>query len=145
MAGLNLGKGNKGVAPLGKEGNDDKFTANRENVATDNADAQKNPEPGERKWTSSPIQRYKLGRFRFENGLLTLNDAKDIAEFEQLYSELPRAEQSRVKEVSLAMAEAVSREYMKNRARATKGIGSETGDRQPQNQTGTGTLGDSNA
>lgn len=97
---------------------------------------------GARRWSSHPIQNYSIGRFHFENGLLTLRDSDDIAEFEKILDDknLPRAERARVTELDVSAAEAQVRAVRETQPRASKAIGSESGDRDPGKQVGRGTL-----
>lgn len=56
-------------------------------------------------YTSKPVERLKMGRFRFTDGILRLNDSKDIKEFEELLDKQPERERARIKTVSLSAAE----------------------------------------
>lgn len=101
--------------------------------------------PTSGRWTCHPIQRFGVGRFQFENGLLELDNAVDVAEFEKVLSELPVTERMRIKGIDLDAAEKVAREYMARQSKATKTIDSSIGERaQESPKIGTGTLQDSN-
>jgi hypothetical protein len=96
------------------------------------------------RYSSHPIMNYKVGRFQFEDGLLTLKDDEDVKEFEKLLDnpKFPRSERARIKKLDLSAAEAQSRAVRANQPKASKSIGSESGDRDPGKQVGKGTLGD---
>jgi hypothetical protein len=92
-------------------------------------------------FSSHPIQRYRLGRrWQFENWILKLTDPEEIAEFRKAVESLPPAERLKIKELDLAAAERISREY-RSTGGATKAIDSSIGDRSQQPKTGTGILG----
>lgn len=97
------------------------------------------------RYSSHPIMNYKVGRFEFDNGLLTLRDDKDISEFRKLLEDpkFPRSERNRIKELDLSAAEAQSRLVRSQSPKASKAIGSDTGDRDPGKQVGKGRLEDS--
>lgn len=92
------------------------------------------------RWSTHPILKFKVGKFRFENGLLTLADGEEIREFQAAYDGLPIYERSRIKKIDLSAAEALVRERLATGGGATKGIDSSTGDRAPNKQVGTGDL-----
>lgn len=100
-------------------------------------------ESGEVRWSSHPIQRYTVGRFQFEKGLLTLTEEADIEDFQATYDSLPVYEKARLQKIDVAAAERIVQQYLNGSGSATKGIDSSTGDRAPNNQTGTGRLEDS--
>lgn len=95
------------------------------------------------RYSSHPILKYKVGRFRFENGLLELKTEEDIEEFRKIHNSLPPQEKIRVRELDLSAAEAQVRNVLKQSPRASKAIGSDTGDRDPGKQVGKGRLEDS--
>lgn len=117
----------------------DKLEASVKDAEESNAKS-KSADDGAVRYSSHPILRYKLGRFRFENGLLTLREQKDIDDFEENLKHLPASERIRIKKLDLSAAEAQVRAVLENGPKASKRIGSETGDRQPSNQVGKGTL-----
>lgn len=98
---------------------------------------------GKVRFSSHPILRYGIGRFQFENGLLTLDNEKDIAEFRKIVEDLPRSERSRITELDISAAEAQSRAVRAANPKASKAIGSDSGDRDPGKQVGKGRLEDS--
>lgn len=97
-------------------------------------------EPSEVRWSSHPIQRYTIGEYSFENGLLVLRGAPAIQAFQAVYDSLPIVEQNRLKRLDLAAAEAMVAKMLGIRGGATKQIDSATGERAPSNQVGSGTL-----
>lgn len=95
-------------------------------------------------YSSHPIANYRVGRFRFERGLLRLND-EDNSDFEKILEKLPATERARVKKLDLAKAEQIVKERLAEGARATKQFDSSTGERaaDPMGaRIGTGALGD---
>ena len=96
------------------------------------------------RYSSHPILRYKIGRWRFENGLLELRERADVEEFEEILKKLPISERTRIKKLDVSAAEAQVRAVRETSPVASKAIGSETGDRDPGKQVGKGTLEDSN-
>lgn len=80
-------------------------------------------------YTSHPIARYRLGGFKFENGLLKLGTEDEVAKFEALLEALPPSEQIRVKKVDLAAAEAIVRERLATQGRTTQQVDSTVGER----------------
>lgn len=92
------------------------------------------------RWSTHPILKFKVDKFRFENGLLTLTTEESIREFQAVYDGLPIYERSRIKKIDLSAAEAMVRERLATGGGATKGIDSSTGDRAPNKQVGTGDL-----
>ena len=92
------------------------------------------------RWSSHPILRYKLGRFRFEDGLLALREGKDVEEFEKLLDKLPIAERARIKKIDLSAAEAISRDVRENGPKTTKTVDSSVGDRDNKSRVGSGKL-----
>jgi hypothetical protein len=95
------------------------------------------------RWSSHPILKYKVGRFRFENGLLELRSDEDIEDFQKIHDDLPKPEQIRIKKLDLSAAEAQVRKVLGDSPKASKGIGSDTGGRDPGKQVGKGVLGQS--
>lgn len=96
------------------------------------------------RWSSHPIQRFTVGRFQFEKGLLVLTEAEDIADFQEVYDSLPVAERARLQKLDLEAAERLARAHLGIDGAVTRGIDSSTGDRAPNNQTGRGRLEDFN-
>lgn len=92
------------------------------------------------RWTSHPIQRYSVGDYHFENGLLVLRTQGEAEAFQAMYDELPIYEQTRIHKIDVSAAEAMVRERLATGGGATKGIDSSTGDRAPNKQVGTGSL-----
>lgn len=92
------------------------------------------------RWTSHPIQRYTVGDYHFEHGLLVLKTQEEADKFQELHDSLPIYEQTRIKKIDLDAAEAMVRERLSTGGGATKGIDSSTGDRAPNKQVGEGTL-----
>lgn len=108
------------------------------------AEATASADDGVVRYSSHPILKYKIGRFRFENGLLELTEKKDIEDFERTLKQLPRSESIRLKKLDLSAAEAMVRAVRELSPRASKAIGSESGDRDPAKPKGTGRLEDLN-
>jgi hypothetical protein len=94
------------------------------------------------RFSSHPILKFKVGRFRFENGLLELRNEDDVDEFRKVLGDLPTPERLRIKELDVSAAEAQVRKVIGDSPRASKGIGSDTGDREPNKQVGKGVLGE---
>lgn len=92
-------------------------------------------EDGETCYTSHPIQRYRLGKYRFEKGVLKLK-GKEVAKFEELLDELPETERHRIKKLDVAGAERIARANMAKMGGATKQIDSTVGDRGEKAKTG---------
>lgn len=95
-------------------------------------------------YSSHPIANYRIGRFRFEKGLLRLND-EDNKDFEKILEKLPATERARVTKLDLAKAEQIVKERLAEGARATKNFDSSTGERAADPlgaRIGTGALGD---
>ena len=92
------------------------------------------------RFTSHPIENFRVGRFRFTRGQLALSP-EDAAEFEELLESLPTVERMRVRKIDLAAAERISQEFLASQARTTKQIDSSTGER-AKPVVGTGKLGD---
>lgn len=93
------------------------------------------------RFSSHPIQRFGIGEFHFENGLLEIRDAEREAEFRKLLEELPLSERHRIQEIDVRAAEELARAALANSGAATKSIDSSTGDRGPQTPVGKGKLG----
>lgn len=93
------------------------------------------------RYTCHPIQRFSVGNFQFENGLLTLRTKSEVEEFDSVFKSLPASEQYRIKAVDLAAAENLARIHLANSGGVTQAIDSATGERNPNNQVGTGELG----
>lgn len=108
------------------------------------SEAPKQPtaDDGVARFSSHPIAKFKVGRFRFDNGLLELREEKDISEFRKILEDLPARERIRITELDLSAAEAQVRAVRAASPKTTKGIGSDTGDRDPGKQVGKGTLND---
>ena len=144
---MNLPKANGGLS-LGRA---NPATAASQGEVTKTADATEAPEAETAesvaedtvlaRYTSHPIQRFTVGRFQFENGLLTLRTADEVAEFDSVLKDLPLSEQYRIKAVDLAAAENLARIHLANSGGVTQAIDSATGERNPNNQVGTGELG----
>lgn len=93
-------------------------------------------------YTSHPISNFRVGRFRFDKGLLRL-DSDDASEFEALLKTLPPTESSRVRKLDVEAAERIVRQRMASAPGATKSIDSSIGERPDLSASvGTGRLGD---
>lgn len=79
-------------------------------------------------YSSHPIMNFRVGRFQFEKGLLTLTDSEDAETLEKLLKTMPMTESIKVKKLD---PEGAARLVLQNRARpaATKGFDSATGER----------------
>ena len=129
----------------GRDSNEEaeaKLAKEREAIA--NEPKPETADDGAVRYSSHPIQNYKVGRFEFENGLLVLNEDEDIKEFEKILNDpkFPRSERARINKLDLSAAEAQVRLIRSQSPKASKSIGSEAGDRDPGKQVGKGTLGD---
>lgn len=102
-----------------------------------------NPSEGAVSWTSHPIANYEVGpKFVFVNSVLTLTDADDIAEFEEVLEDLPESERHRIKKLDVSAAERISRAVQGAQGgKATKQTDSTIGDRGEKAKVGTGELG----
>lgn len=93
------------------------------------------PEPvgeeGKIQYTSHPIKNYRIGRFRFENALLTLKNADEEAEFLKIINDdrFPERERHMIRKLDMSAAEQISRNYRKQAGGATKQIDSAGGER----------------
>jgi hypothetical protein len=85
--------------------------------------------PAEKIYTSHPVSRFGMGRFRFKNGTLKLTDPKDIEEFEKLLESQPDRIRAQVRTISLAAAERLVRAAPKM---ATKDFDSSVGRRETE-------------
>jgi hypothetical protein len=94
------------------------------------------------RWSSHPIQRYTVGNYHFEHGLLVLETQKEADEFQAVFDELPIYEKSRLNKIDLSSAEAMVRERIATGGGATKAIDSSVGDRAPAAEVGSGVLGE---
>lgn len=96
-------------------------------------------------YSSHPIANFRIGRFKFEKGLLRLDD-KDAADFEKILESLPVTERSRVRKLDVAAAEKIVTDRLEESRRygATQSIDSTIGERADPNaaRVGTGRLGD---
>lgn len=128
MSGLNLGTGVATGATKGPDSKEELPVAS----AVDNLV----------RFSSHPIMRYKIGRFRFADGLLTLASEQDVSDFRKTLGDLPLSERNRIRELDVSAAEAQVRAVLAQSPGATKGTDSSTGDRQPNNQVGKGKLED---
>lgn len=76
-------------------------------------------------YSSHPIGRFRMGRFRFTDGQLTLRDPKDIEDFEESLKKQDVRTRNQIKKLDSKSAEAIARAHM--RAQATKSIDSTAG------------------
>jgi hypothetical protein len=145
MNGLRLGTGVANGATTSKTHEDVGKDAERPDAPR--GDAPLTPpataDDGVVRWSSHPILKYKVGRFRFENGLLELREPQDVEDFQHIHDNLPKPEQIRIKKLDLSAAEAQVRKVLGDSPKASKGIDSDTGGRDPGKQVGKGELGDS--
>lgn len=72
-------------------------------------------------YTSTPIASFRLGRFQFENGLLSLN-SKDAGEFEKLLSGASPRDQATIRKIDRNRGEAIARKFSELHGSATQGI-----------------------
>lgn len=91
-------------------------------------------------FTSSPIQRFNLGDYQFENATLTLRSEEEVDAFEAMLKTLPLSEQLKIRKIDLVAAEAVSRAVRASQGFTTQEIDSSTGDRAPPPVVGKGNL-----
>lgn len=101
------------------------------------------PEPAAR-WSVHPIQRYTIGDYKFEDGLLTLATEEEAAKFQDVYDSLPESERIRVKKIDVDAAIKISQAVRAAAGGTTQSIDSSVGDRAGATPVGTGALGDSN-
>lgn len=81
-------------------------------------------------YTSHPIANYKLGRFQFSNGVLSLTKDSDVEEFEKLLNDdnLPTIERNRVKKIDLARAEQIVKDRLAAQRQISQVTDSSIGD-----------------
>lgn len=94
-------------------------------------------------YSSHPIARYAIGRFKFENTVLDFNKQpydsdKDEAEFKKIYDSLPPIEQNRIKLLDVSAAEDFAKRVIAQQALVTRVTDSSHG-RDPR-EVGTGSL-----
>jgi hypothetical protein len=150
MSGLNLGTGRANPATVGAEPKNPVTDGEAQPSAETKEESQETAtteepesEPVLARYTCHPIQRYQVGGFQFENGLLELRAPEEVESFEKILDQLPLAERHRIKTVDVEAAERFVREMLARNGGATQGIDSATGERAINNQVGTGTLGES--
>lgn len=110
------------------------------------ADNETTAKPVGTQYTSHPISNYRLGRFKFVNGILNLTDETDLKEFESLLADkrLPERERARIQKIDVARAEAIVRERLANERKITQTTDSSVGDAHRNSpKVGTGDLADS--
>lgn len=78
---------------------------------------------GEVIYSSHPIQRFKVGRFVFENSVLRLNEQKDKDDFEQILKALSPRDRLNIRKLSLDKVD----ELVRQRAAATRQFDSSVG------------------
>lgn len=94
-------------------------------------------------YTSHPIRNYRIGRFRFEDSILTLKDEDEEQEFLAAinHPKFPERERHGIRKLDHSSAERISREYQKSKGGATKQIDSTIGERGNDSpRVGTGDL-----
>lgn len=81
-------------------------------------------------YSSHPIRNYRVGRFQFDNGLLTLDSDEDNYDFLSIIDSkgFPTRERHLIKLLDMAAAESLSKEYQR-KSGATKAIDSSVGER----------------
>ena len=96
-------------------------------------------------YTSHPIQRYRLGKFRFDNSVLSIKSEKDHDEFKEVLRDLESnnpAEFNRIRRLNVEAATRMVEARLAQQSRATKGFDSSVGDRaRDVPKMGTGILG----
>lgn len=102
----------------------DALTEGRETTAPSGAG-------GKIQYSSHPILKYRIGKFEFENSILTLKNAAEEAEFLEVinHENFPERERHRIKKLDLAAAESISRAARATRSRTTQQIDSSVGER----------------
>lgn len=84
-------------------------------------------------YSSSPISNYSVGRFQFENGLLTFkdDDREDLEEFEAIINgkNFPIIERNRLVKIDVAAAERLIADARRTQGGATQAIDSTVGER----------------
>lgn len=80
-------------------------------------------------YSSHPIKRFGVGKFKFQNGILKLFSEEEVKEFENSLDGMPSSERHRIKKVDLAAAEAIVRERLAQQGGATKQTDSTIGER----------------
>lgn len=77
---------------------------------------------GEAIYTSHPIGRLKIGRFRFENGILTLSKSEDVEEFENLLAASNARTQSQVKKIDVSAGNRIADDFLAQRSKRVQGV-----------------------
>lgn len=79
------------------------------------------PKRFEKIYTCLPLKNLQIGKFRFENGQMTLDSEAEVAEFERVlnHPKLPAVTRAKIKTIDLAAAEAL---VAKSIPRATRGM-----------------------
>lgn len=120
-------------------------TTTKDDTAADfgNAEDSVGSEDGDREpkliATSAPIQRFKIGRFQFERGVLHLYDDKDVEDFRNLVKQLPPVDRNQIKIIDKEAAEALVRPIEPG---ATKQFDSSVGRQRERAATGEKVIGD---
>lgn len=82
-------------------------------------------------YTSTPIAALRIGRFQFVNGVLRVQNGKDVEEFEKLLKTGSIRTQQVVRRIDRSGGEAVARRYLEqNHGTRTSGV--DTSDRGPK-------------
>lgn len=63
------------------------------------------------RYSSAPIQNYRIGRYVFQNGLLELSES-DAEAFDKLIATLPVREQATIKKVDLDAANKIGEQFL---------------------------------
>lgn len=91
------------------------------------------PAPQEDKiqYSCHPTQKYKVGRFVFENSVLTLDDEEDEKEFLSVINskKFPERERNQIKKLDFAAAQALVKEHLAKKGGTTQQFDSSIGER----------------
>ena len=80
-------------------------------------------------YSSHPIQRYRMGEHRFENGTLKFYDSETLDRFEKSLEQLPPVERIRIKKIDVDAAAKISKEVQALSGGATQKVDSSIGER----------------
>jgi hypothetical protein len=110
---------------------------------TEESKAEETPAETSATYTSHPVENFRLGRYRFNKGLLTLT-GDEVEAFDKLLESLPPADKRRVRKLDVAAAEEFVRQRLAEMMpAATQAFDSSIGERSKP-VIGTGKLEDSN-
>lgn len=79
-------------------------------------------------YTSHPVQRFSIGEWEFEKGLLEFESEEAAAAFEAVLSQMPKVERNHIRKIDTSVADRVARAHIANQTKAIiGGANSESG------------------